>query len=134
MEDKSVVSARQERSRRILALRGSGAARAGASGRRPQVAGRLRRSGRGERQRDRCCSPRPRLRLRVRLGFVREPGFHFSDYFWIPIVGPLIGGIIGVIIYDLFVGDVLHARLKMQEQVEGPIEETRLPEGTQADA
>ena len=67
-------------------------------------------------------------------GSYSAPGFHFSDYFWIPIVGPLIGGIIGVIIYDLFVGDVLHARLKMQEQVEGPIEETRLPEGTQADA
>jgi glycerol uptake facilitator protein len=66
-------------------------------------------------------------------GSYSAPGFHFSDYFWIPIVGPLIGGIIGVVIYDLFVGDVLHARLKMQEQVEGPIPET-LPEGTQADA
>ena len=48
------------------------------------------------------------------------PGFHFSDYFWIPIVGPLIGGVIGVIIYDLFIGDVLHARLKMAEQVSRP--------------
>jgi glycerol uptake facilitator protein len=66
-------------------------------------------------------------------GTYNAPGFHFTDYFWVPIVGPLIGGIIGVIIYDLFVGDVLHARLKMQEQVTGPIEET-LPEGTQADA
>ena len=66
-------------------------------------------------------------------GTYNAPGFHFTDYFWVPIVGPLIGGIIGVIIYDLFVGDVLHARLKMQEQVSGPIEET-LPEGTQADA
>jgi glycerol uptake facilitator protein len=51
-------------------------------------------------------------------------GFHFSNYFWIPIVGPLIGGVIGVIIYDLFIGDVLHARLKMAEEVAGPIEET----------
>ena len=51
-------------------------------------------------------------------------GFHFSNYFWIPIVGPLIGGVIGVLIYDLFIGDVLHARLKMAEQVSGPIEET----------
>ena len=48
-------------------------------------------------------------------------GFHFSDYFWIPIVGPLIGGVIGVLIYDLFIGDVLHARLKLAENVEGPI-------------
>src|ERR1700744_2261103 len=57
-------------------------------------------------------------------GSSRAIGFHFSDYFWIPIVGPLIGGIIGVLIYDLFIGDVLHARLKAAEDVEGPIEET----------
>jgi glycerol uptake facilitator protein len=57
-------------------------------------------------------------------GTYNAPGFHFSNYWWIPIVGPLIGGIIGVLIYDLFVGDVLHARLKMQEQVAGPIPET----------
>jgi glycerol uptake facilitator protein len=55
-------------------------------------------------------------------------GFHFSNYFWIPIVGPLIGGVVGVIIYDLFVGDVLHARLKLQEDVSGPIEETPVPD------
>jgi hypothetical protein len=29
-----------------------------------------------------------------------------------------------VVIYDLFVGDVLHARLKLSEEVAGPIEET----------
>ena len=67
-------------------------------------------------------------------GSYSAPGFHFSDYFWIPIVGPLIGGIIGVVIYDLFIGDVLHARLKMVEEVSGPIEESRLPDETQADA
>jgi glycerol uptake facilitator protein len=67
-------------------------------------------------------------------GSYSSPGFSFSDYFWVPIVGPLIGGIIGVVIYDLFVGDVLHARLKMVEQVEGPIPESRLPDETQADA
>ncbi|MGA2827891.1 MAG: MIP/aquaporin family protein [Streptosporangiaceae bacterium] len=55
-------------------------------------------------------------------------GFHFSNYFWVPIVGPLIGGVIGVIVYDLFVGDVLHARLKLQENVSGPIEETPVPD------
>jgi glycerol uptake facilitator protein len=43
--------------------------------------------------------------------------FHFSDYFWIPIVGPLVGGVIGVLAYDLFVGDVLHARLRKQAEV-----------------
>jgi glycerol uptake facilitator protein len=47
-------------------------------------------------------------------GSFSAPGFHFSDYFWIPIVGPLIGGIIGVLLYDFFIGDILHARLKAQ--------------------
>jgi len=57
-------------------------------------------------------------------GSYSAPGFSFSWYFWIPIVGPLIGGVIGVVIYDLFIGDVLHARLKVQEDVSGPIEES----------
>src|SRR5208283_1006790 len=57
-------------------------------------------------------------------GTYNAPGFSFSDYWWIPIVGPLIGGVIGVVIYDLFIGDVLYARLKLAEQVSGPIEET----------
>ncbi|MER5452623.1 MIP/aquaporin family protein [Streptomyces sp. NPDC002766] len=39
----------------------------------------------------------------------------FSNYFWIPIVGPLIGGVIGVLVYDLLIGDVLHLRAKMGE-------------------
>jgi glycerol uptake facilitator protein len=52
-------------------------------------------------------------------------GLNFTGYFWIPIVGPLIGGVIGVLLYDLFIGDILHARLKMAEEVEGPIPETQ---------
>ena len=56
-------------------------------------------------------------------GTFNGPG-GFSNYWWIPIVGPLIGGVIGVFIYDLFIGDVLHARLKQQEDVSGPVEET----------
>jgi glycerol uptake facilitator protein len=59
--------------------------------------------------------------------FNNGAGFAFSDYFWIPIVGPLIGGVLGVVIYDLFIGDILHARLKMVEDVAGPIEESQLP-------
>ncbi|MDR0359865.1 MAG: aquaporin family protein [bacterium] len=31
-------------------------------------------------------------------------------YFWIPIVGPLVGGVIGIVIYEIFVKDVLVAR------------------------
>ncbi|MGH3251323.1 MAG: aquaporin, partial [Trebonia sp.] len=67
-------------------------------------------------------------------GSYNSGGVTFSDYFWIPIVGPLIGGVIGVVIYDLLIGDVLHARLKMAQNVEGPIPERQFPEepGTSA--
>lgn len=39
----------------------------------------------------------------------------FSWYFWVPIVGPVVGGLIGIILYDLFIGDILHARFRLQE-------------------
>jgi len=65
-------------------------------------------------------------------GTYSAPGFAFSDYFWIPIIGPLIGGTVGLVIYDLFIGDVLHARLKMVEDVAGPIPESRLPEESES--
>lgn len=42
----------------------------------------------------------------------------FSGYFWVPIVGPLIGGVIGVLVYDLFIGDVLHIRSRMAKPPE----------------
>jgi glycerol uptake facilitator protein len=42
--------------------------------------------------------------------FNNGAGFSFSDYFWIPIVGPLVGGCVGAIVYDFFIGDVLHVR------------------------
>jgi glycerol uptake facilitator len=58
-------------------------------------------------------------------GSYNSGGVAFSDYFWIPIVGPLIGGVIGVVVYDLFIGDVLHARLKKAQGIEGPIPESR---------
>ncbi|MBQ0969117.1 MULTISPECIES: MIP/aquaporin family protein [Streptomyces] len=45
----------------------------------------------------------------------------FSGYWWIPIVGPLIGGVIGVLVYDLLVSPVLKARLSEAE--EGPATE-----------
>jgi glycerol uptake facilitator protein len=60
-------------------------------------------------------------------------GPNFTGYFWVPIVGPLIGGVIGVLIYDFFIGDILHGRLKMIEDVKGPIPETE-PAGTMADS
>jgi glycerol uptake facilitator protein len=66
-------------------------------------------------------------------GSYSAPGFTFSDYFWIPIVGPLLGGVVGVVIYDLFIGDVLHARLKENEDVSGPIR-SRLPDESETAA
>ncbi|MGW7254751.1 MIP/aquaporin family protein [Streptomyces sp. NPDC054834] len=52
----------------------------------------------------------------------------FSNYFWIPIVGPLVGGVIGVLVYDLFIGDVLHIRAQLGELPE--VGRTRPTEGT----
>lgn len=37
-------------------------------------------------------------------------GKWFSGYFWVPIVGPLIGGVVGACVYDLFIGQFLRAR------------------------
>ncbi|WP_107401873.1 MIP/aquaporin family protein [Streptomyces oceani] len=34
----------------------------------------------------------------------------FSNYWWIPIAGPLIGGMVGVLVYDLFIQHVVKAR------------------------
>ncbi len=47
-----------------------------------------------------------------RLGDIALPGSYewFSWYFWIPIVGPLIGGVLGAVVYDLFIGRVLAVR------------------------
>ncbi|MFJ8196554.1 MIP/aquaporin family protein [Streptomyces sp. NPDC096152] len=42
----------------------------------------------------------------------------FSNYFWIPIVGPLVGGVIGVLVYDLFIGDILQLRAQQGEAPE----------------
>lgn len=52
-------------------------------------------------------------------GTVHGPG-GFSGYMWVPIVGPLIGGVIGVVVYDLFIGKVLHARELLGEVKEEP--------------
>jgi glycerol uptake facilitator protein len=37
-------------------------------------------------------------------------GAGFSGFFWIPIIGPLVGGVLGILIYDFFVKNVLVAR------------------------
>lgn len=58
--------------------------------------------------------------------------FHYANYFWVPIVGPLIGAAIGVLLYDWFIGDVLHARIKKGETAEsGRGADTVLPSGSE---
>ena len=47
-----------------------------------------------------------------RLAFSGDYG-PTSQYWWIPIAGPLIGGIVGVFLYDFFIGHVLDARAAM---------------------
>lgn len=41
-------------------------------------------------------------------GQVALPGINY--YFWVPIVGPLVGGVLGAVAYDFFIGNVLKAR------------------------
>jgi glycerol uptake facilitator protein len=53
-------------------------------------------------------------------GTYDHAGLVFSNYFWIPIVGPLIGAVVGVFLYDFFIGDVLAARKRQQESLEVP--------------
>ncbi|MFF8906180.1 MIP/aquaporin family protein [Streptomyces olivaceoviridis] len=49
------------------------------------------------------------------LAFPGSVSGSFSAYWWIPIVGPLIGGLIGILVYDLFIGDVLLLRSELAE-------------------
>ena len=45
-------------------------------------------------------------------GKVAIPGDYgnVNAYFWIPIVGPFVGGLIGAFVYDFGIRDVLRAR------------------------
>ncbi|HWD06549.1 MAG TPA: MIP/aquaporin family protein [Amycolatopsis sp.] len=52
-------------------------------------------------------------------------GDWFSNYWWIPIAGPLIGGVVGIILYDLLIGQVITAREKAGEFLPEP---GRVPE------
>jgi glycerol uptake facilitator protein len=45
-------------------------------------------------------------------------GTYFDNYWWVPIVGPLIGGVIGICVYDLLIGSVLAARARAHEKHE----------------
>lgn len=62
-----------------------------------------------------------------RLAFPGDVGA-FHGYWWIPVAGPLAGGIAGIILYDFFIGQVLAARARPET---APPEPGRIPEGGQ---
>ncbi|AEA24437.1 MIP/aquaporin family protein [Pseudonocardia benzenivorans] len=45
-------------------------------------------------------------------------GTYFDNYWWIPLVGPLIGGVVGICVYDLLVGSTLAGRARLGERPE----------------
>ncbi|MCL2553617.1 MAG: aquaporin family protein [Actinomycetia bacterium] len=48
----------------------------------------------------------------------------FNHYWWIPIVGPLVGGVIGVLVYDTLISPIIRARAVAAEaREEGPATE-----------
>ncbi|MFH9086766.1 MIP/aquaporin family protein [Streptomyces sp. NPDC017673] len=49
------------------------------------------------------------------LAFPGSVSGSFSAYWWIPIVGPLVGAVIGIVVYDLFIGDVLLLRSELAQ-------------------
>jgi glycerol uptake facilitator protein len=62
-------------------------------------------------------------------GKIAMPGDYgnINTYFWIPIVGPFLGGVIGAFVYDLFIRDTLVSRGEVPEPVESrgrTVEET----------
>jgi glycerol uptake facilitator protein len=52
------------------------------------------------------------LRLARRLDGVALPGNYgnVNWYWWLPIVAPIVGGIIGALVYEFFISHVLRAR------------------------
>ncbi|WP_328913598.1 MULTISPECIES: MIP/aquaporin family protein [unclassified Streptomyces] len=56
-------------------------------------------------------------------GSIALPGkfMWFDHYWWIPIIGPLIGGVVGVVVYDLLISPVINSRTGEVE--EGPATE-----------
>jgi glycerol uptake facilitator protein len=49
---------------------------------------------------------------------MKEPGGNV--YFWVPIIGPFIGGVIGAYVYDFFVGNLLPQEGEVGEVVQDP--------------
>ena len=65
-------------------------------------------------------------------GKVAFPGDYgnINDYFWIPIVGPLIGGALASVVYDVGIRDILKARKGAEPGIHGEgetVQEDRPP-------
>ena len=43
-------------------------------------------------------------------------GSYFDQYWWVPIVGPLIGGPVGILVYDALIGTSLSARARAEQR------------------
>jgi glycerol uptake facilitator protein len=52
-------------------------------------------------------------------GHIALPGnfVGFSNYWWVPIVGPLVGGVIGIVIYDLVIVNAINAKARLTAEV-----------------
>ena len=53
----------------------------------------------------------------------------FTAYFWVPIIGPLVGGVIGAYVYDFFIQDVLKSRGEQPAADVEPRGETDIDKG-----
>ncbi|MFE3743783.1 MIP/aquaporin family protein [Streptomyces sp. NPDC059134] len=67
-------------------------------------------------------------------GSIALPGTYqwFSHYWWIPIVGPLIGGIIGSQLYERLIAPVIRARGGPSEEGRVPAKDAPVPSGPSA--
>ncbi len=63
------------------------------------------------------------------LALPGNPG-ETTHYWWVPIVGPVVGGLIGILLYDVFIGHFLEARATMLRPPEPGL--TPIPTNTAA--